>query len=229
MPRMTTSARILPDAPAPRLTPGIMWAAVLASDRRYDGRFFTAVRTTGVCCRPSCTCRKPRRQNVRFYRTLGEALAAGFRPCKRCRPELAGGPAEADRRLAERALAFMRGHLGEPLTLARVAREGALSPSHFARRFAAADGRTPMRALADLRAARAAALIAAGRTTVLEAALEAGFGSAAACVRAVRRLTGRTPSALRRRAGGAKRRTPAAAGPIRRPTPRNRPRRQEIA
>ncbi len=61
-------------------------AAMLASDPAYEGVFYTAVRTTGIFCRPTCSARKPKPENVEFYATADEALAAGFRPCKRCRP-----------------------------------------------------------------------------------------------------------------------------------------------
>ncbi|HKQ56467.1 MAG TPA: Ada metal-binding domain-containing protein, partial [Candidatus Eisenbacteria bacterium] len=83
-----------------------LWAAFVSRDPRWDGRFVTAVRTTGIYCRPTCTCRKPLRRNVRFFRSADAAARAGFRPCKRCRPELAGGASEADRRLASKALAL---------------------------------------------------------------------------------------------------------------------------
>lgn len=63
------------------------WAAVEARDRRADGAFFSAVKTTGVVCRPSCPGR-PLRKNVSFYGTLADALSDGFRVCKRCKPEL---------------------------------------------------------------------------------------------------------------------------------------------
>ena len=62
------------------------WAAVVAHDASQDGRFFYSVRTTGVYCRPGCASRQPRRENVAFYETADAAEAAGFRPCKRCRP-----------------------------------------------------------------------------------------------------------------------------------------------
>lgn len=63
------------------------WAALARRDPAADGRFVYAVRTTGVYCRPSCPARPARRENVRFHATCAEAEAAGFRPCKRCRPE----------------------------------------------------------------------------------------------------------------------------------------------
>ncbi|HZI89826.1 MAG TPA: Ada metal-binding domain-containing protein, partial [Candidatus Polarisedimenticolia bacterium] len=68
------------------ISPQAMWSAFYRGDRRYDGRFVTAVRTTGIFCRPSCTCRKPRRENVLFYPSPAHAARAGYRPCKRCRP-----------------------------------------------------------------------------------------------------------------------------------------------
>ena len=62
------------------------WEAVVAHDATQDGRFFYSVKTTGVYCRPGCASRQPRRENVAFYETSAAAEAAGFRPCKRCRP-----------------------------------------------------------------------------------------------------------------------------------------------
>ncbi len=71
--------------------PDEMYRAVLARDTRYDGIFFTAVRTTGIFCRPSCPAKKPERRNIEFFASARDALAHGFRPCKRCRPlELPG-------------------------------------------------------------------------------------------------------------------------------------------
>lgn len=66
--------------------PDQMWRAFSERDSRYDGVFFTGVRTTGIFCRPTCPARKPLRENVRFFATAAEAASAGFRPCLRCRP-----------------------------------------------------------------------------------------------------------------------------------------------
>ena len=179
-----------PAAPSPNRE--AMWGAFLARDPRWDGRFVAAVRTTGVFCRPSCTCRRPLPRNVRFFRSPGEALCAGFRPCKRCRPELAGGAAEADRKLAARALGLMRREPGERWTVARLARELAMSPSSFARHFRAGAGTTPARALAATRLDRARILLERG-DRVLDVALELGFGSGSALARAWRRRYGAAP------------------------------------
>ena len=73
------------------------WAAVVNRDRRADGRFFFSVTTTGIYCRPGCAARRPRRENVRFYASPEEAERAGYRPCRRCRPN---APSLAERRAA---------------------------------------------------------------------------------------------------------------------------------
>jgi methylphosphotriester-DNA--protein-cysteine methyltransferase len=169
-----------------------MWAAFLARDPRWDGRFFAAVRTTGIYCRPTCTCRKPLRRNVRFFASPEDAARAGFRPCKRCRPELVGGAREADRRLATRALALMERDPCGPWPAERLARELAMSPSSFARHFRAGAGTTPARALAAIRMERAPVLLERG-ARVLDVALELGFGSGSAFARAWRRRFGVAP------------------------------------
>ena len=73
------------------------YRAVASRDARFDGRFVTAVSTTGIYCRPSCPAQTPKRENVRFYPCAAAAVAAGFRACKRCRPEAA--PGSRDRKL----------------------------------------------------------------------------------------------------------------------------------
>ena len=84
------------------------WPAVLARSAEADGSFYYSVRTTGVYCRPSCSARRPRPENVRFHETREDAERAGFRPCKRCRP---GGPAPSAR-LAARGGAARWGATG---------------------------------------------------------------------------------------------------------------------
>ncbi len=71
------------------MTQDEMWLAVSQNDASADGLFFYAVSSTGVFCRPSCKSRRPKRENVRYFKTAEQAMAAGFRPCKRCRSDLA--------------------------------------------------------------------------------------------------------------------------------------------
>lgn len=72
---------------SPYATDDDRWAAIAGRDRDADGAFFCAVRTTGIYCRPDCPSRMPKRRNVAFFDTRAEAEAAGYRPCKRCRPD----------------------------------------------------------------------------------------------------------------------------------------------
>lgn len=174
-----------------------LWAAYAKRDSRFDGRFVAGVRTTRVFCRPTCTCRRPRPDRVEYFPSPQAAERAGYRPCKRCRPDLPGGAAEAERRFAQRALRFMEAHLDEPLTVEQVAAAMGTSTSSFAHRFRAADGRSPMRALADLRIERAKAILAGTDATVAETGFRTGFRSLSAFTRAFQQRTGLSPSIWR--------------------------------
>ena len=107
--------------------------------------------------------------------------------------------------MAQAAVAYMRANLENTVYAKDVAAAVAVSPSHFARRFRAADGRTPMRALADLRAERAEALLRDMKAPVLEVGFTAGFQSPSAFVRAFRRRTGMPPASWRRSLKGGRR------------------------
>ncbi len=87
-----------------------IWQAIEAEDPRFDGWFFCGVKTTGIYCRPSCPARTPKRENVRFFLSAAAAQSAGFRACKRCRPDATPGSPEWDLRadLVGRAMRFDR-------------------------------------------------------------------------------------------------------------------------
>jgi AraC family transcriptional regulator of adaptative response/methylated-DNA-[protein]-cysteine methyltransferase len=107
------------------------WARVAARDRSADGVFFYSVATTGVYCRPSCAARLANPKNVRFHLTTAEAEAAGFRACKRCKPDLAP---QAERNAAIVAAACrVIEEAEEPPSLATLAAEAGLSAFHFHR------------------------------------------------------------------------------------------------
>src|SRR5689334_3934044 len=125
------------------------WKAVLARDERYDGLFVTAVRTTGIYCRPSCPARHPLRGNVRFYGDPAAAEAGGFRACRRCRPREAAPWLENVERVA-RVCRHIEANLEERQSLRALAAVAGLSPHHFLRTFQRATGVTPA-AYADAR------------------------------------------------------------------------------
>jgi AraC family transcriptional regulator of adaptative response/methylated-DNA-[protein]-cysteine methyltransferase len=150
------------------------WQAVIRRDAMRDGRFFYAVVTTGVFCRPSCASRLPRPENVRFFDTAEAAMAAGFRPCKRCRP--VDPPREERERAAiERACAILRSAETIP-SLAELAREVGISRYHFHRLFKKVTGVTPKAYGAARRMDRLRDDLSAG-APVAEAIFGAGFGS----------------------------------------------------
>ena len=127
------------------------WEAVRRRDPGADGQFFYSVATTGVYCRPSCAARLPNRRNVAFHASCAAAERAGFRPCKRCRPN---EPSLAERHAAAVAAACRLIEAAEePPTLEALAAAAGLSPHHFHRLFKAITGVTP-KAYAGARRAR---------------------------------------------------------------------------
>jgi AraC family transcriptional regulator, regulatory protein of adaptative response / methylated-DNA-[protein]-cysteine methyltransferase len=174
------------------------WQAVIDRDRRAEGAFVYSVRSTGVYCRPACGARLARRENVRFHATPAEAEAAGFRPCKRCRPELAGGERAREEAVAKACRMIEAAE--ETPSLAALARASGLSRFHFHRVFKAATGATPMAYAAQLRARRVEGAL--GQTgTVTEAIYEAGFSSSGRFYAEANARLGMTPGAWR--SGGA--------------------------
>lgn len=173
-----------------------MREAVNGRDASYDGRFVYAVITTGVYCRPSCAARPARPENLRFFPGAAAAAAAGFRPCKRCRPDEALPRLEALSEVAR----HIEQNSHERLPLADLAARVGLSPARFQRAFKAAFGVSP-KAYQD--AARVRALKSALKRggDVTSAIHEAGFGSSSRVYGRAARNIGMTPSAYR--AGGA--------------------------
>src|SRR5690606_38923193 len=115
-----------------------MLEAFEARDRSQDGRFVVAVTTTGIYCRPSCPARRPRAENVRFFADEASAAAAGFRPCKRCKPDEAARDEQAVRTAIE-AIRMAEA----PLPLERIAALAGYSPTHFQRVFKRRTGLSP--------------------------------------------------------------------------------------
>lgn len=153
----------------PCIDPGFAWKQVLSRDPAAT--FFYAVTTTGVFCRPSCKSRRPLRANVRFFRTAEEARTAGFRPCKRCRPEtLPQGNA------LEKIRAHIESNLDRPVPLAELGRLVGLSPFTVQRLFKLELGVSPLQYQRALRAGLLRGALKDGET-VTNAIYTAGFGS----------------------------------------------------
>lgn len=171
-----------------------LWAAVLARDRSADGKFLYAVRTTGVYCRPSCAARRPRRENVAFHPTPAAAERAGFRPCKRCRPER---PAAPDRQAATvTALCRLIESSDEAPRLESLARAAGLSLFHTQRLFKAVTGVTPRAYAAAHRARRLKAQLDTP-ATVTDAIHGAGYSSSGRFYDSAHQPLGMTPTKYR--------------------------------
>ena len=162
-----------------RLDPDACHAALRARDARFDGQFFVAVRTTGIYCRPVCRVRTPRPENCHYYPHAAAAEAAGYRPCLRCRPELAPGlaaldmPSQLARAAAQRIEAGELEDGGLPQLAARLG----ISDRHLRRVFQATWGVSPIDYAQTQRLLHAKRLLADTDLPIGEVALAAGFGS----------------------------------------------------
>ena len=175
------------------------WAAVAARDRRADGTFYYSVETTGVYCRPSCPSRRANPKNVRFHRTTAEAERAGFRPCRRCKPDQP--PLEQLHAATVAEICRAIEAADETPSLAALAKRAGLSPYHFHRVFKAVTGVTPRAYAAAHRTERVRRELEKRSKTVTEAIYDAGFNSGGRFYETSDQLLGMTPTDYR--AGGA--------------------------
>jgi len=174
------------------------WAAVVARDAKADGSFFYSVRTTGVYCRPSCASRRARPENIDFHATAEDAERAGFRPCRRCRPD---APARSNQQ-ADLVAALCR-HIESAEQVPRLdelAERAGLSPWHLHRLFKEVTGVTPKAYAAAHRASRVRRELTRS-DTVTEAIYDAGYNSNGRFYEDSDEILGMTPTAWR--SGGA--------------------------
>jgi AraC family transcriptional regulator of adaptative response / DNA-3-methyladenine glycosylase II len=186
------------------------YAAIKSRDRRFDGLFFVGVRTTRIYCRPVCPARTPRRESCRFFLTAAGAEQAGFRPCLRCRPELAPGHAPIDdsKRRAWTAITRIRAEAarGNRSTLRRVAAQLGCGERQLRRLVRSELGVTPVELLQTSRLLTAKQLLTETRLPVTTIAYAAGSRASAASMRCSRpaiacrrRVFAATPTASARR------------------------------
>jgi len=179
------------------------YRALRAHDARFDGRFFVGVGTTRIYCRPVCTVRAPRRENCRFFPSAAAAESQGFRPCLRCRPELAPGYAaiDANRRLARAAAGLIEdGSLGEA-RLPELAGTLGVTDRHLRRVFQEEFGVAPIEYAQTQRLLLAKRLLTDTALPVTEVAMASGFSSLRRFNDLFRKRYRMTPGALRRTAG----------------------------
>lgn len=173
-----------------------IYASVVRREPTYDGVYYTAVLTTRIVCRPSCRARTPKAGNVVFYESLPEAVRAGFRPCKRCRPE-EGGVLRPDAVLAAQADDIMKARLEEKLTLPKLAEQLKVSPFHLQRTYTRVTGQSPAVKLDQLRTSKACELLANTDLPVAEIGRTVGFQGASHFAAWFARKNGQPPTEYR--------------------------------
>jgi AraC family transcriptional regulator of adaptative response/methylated-DNA-[protein]-cysteine methyltransferase len=169
-------------------------------DRRYDGRFFTGVRTTRIYCRPVCPVKPARARNVTFYPTAAAAEAAGFRPCLRCRPETAPfSPAWlGSRATVHRAVRMIRAGALDGDGIEALADRLGIGARHLDRLFGKHIGASPLQVARTTRLQKAKRLLDATNLPMEEVAARAGFASLRRFNAVFAEVYKRTPTQLRR-------------------------------
>ncbi|MBY8885791.1 helix-turn-helix domain-containing protein [Streptomyces sp. PTM05] len=191
------------------------YQAVRSRDARFDGVFFTAVRTTGIYCRPSCPAVTPKRHNVSFYPTAAAAQSAGYRACRRCRPDAVPGSPEWDVRadLVGRAMRLIRDGVVDRDGVAGLAERLGYSERQVHRQLTAEVGAGPVALARAQRAQTARVLLQTTALPITQVAFAAGFASVRQFNDSIREIYDRTPTELRAAAPAPRPgRTPAGAG-----------------
>lgn len=191
----------------PPLDPDQCYVAVQSRDQRFDGWFVTAVRTTGIYCRPSCPAITPKRTNVEFHPTAAAAQQRGFRACKRCRPDASPGSPEWNVRqdVVARAMRLIADGVVEREGVGGVARRLGYSERHLNRVFTDELGAGPLAVARAQRAHTARLLVETTALPFTDVAFAAGFGSVRQFNDTIRDVFATSPTELR-----AARRLPSA-------------------
>ncbi|WP_171162316.1 AlkA N-terminal domain-containing protein [Streptomyces sp. I05A-00742] len=193
----------------------LRYQAVSSRDARFDGEFFFAVSTTGIYCRPSCPAVTPKRVNVRFYPSAAAAQGAGFRACRRCRPDAAPGSAEWNVRadLVGRAMRLIGDGVVDREGVAGLAARLGYSERQVHRQLTEELGAGPVALARAQRAHTARVLLQTTDLPVTETAFAAGFASVRQFNDTIREIYAQTPSALRAQAGTGAGKRPRGAAP----------------
>jgi len=185
------------------------WRATLTRDRRADGDFVIAVRSTHIYCRPSCPARRPFRRNVTFFHTREEAEKQGYRPCLRCRPnEIAASSA-----LVANAAKYLAQSTEDALRLSQIANELKTNAATLRRAFRQVTGLTPRELAEALRVKRFKGLLRTGRR-ITDALYETGYGSSSRVYERSNAQLGMTPATYQKGGNGMKLEYTIAKSPL---------------
>ncbi|WP_082110925.1 bifunctional transcriptional activator/DNA repair enzyme AdaA [Paenibacillus algorifonticola] len=170
------------------------WQAIIGNDPSCDGQFYYAVKTTGIFCRPSCKSRPPNRENIGFFLTVEQALAAQFRPCKRCKPT---GQRLPDEEWIAMVSEYIERNYKEKLTLSTLAAICHGTPYHLHRTFKKVTGKTPVDYIQQLRIEKAKAILLSSPTPIAEVGECVGLSNTPYFITLFKQKTGHTPEGYR--------------------------------
>lgn len=171
------------------------WIAVKQNDESCDGIFFYAVKSTGIFCRPSCKSRLPKRDNVEFFNKSDEACAAGYRPCKRCRPDLL--EYKPVQEVAEKTKRLIDNLFAAKQELDHEIKELGVTQHRIIKIFKEQYGVTPSVYMNELRIHEAKSRLTATNEKIIDIAYSVGFNSLSAFYRLFRKMTGVSPANYR--------------------------------
>ncbi|TMV44216.1 methylphosphotriester-DNA--protein-cysteine methyltransferase family protein [Paenibacillus mesophilus] len=171
------------------------WQAIIGNDASYDDRFFYAVKSTGIFCRPSCKSKAPNKENVRIFANAEQALAEHFRPCKRCKPN---GLRLPDDDWVTQITSYIDSNYSETLTLETLADMCHGSPYHLHRTFKRVKGITPVEYIQRTRMAKAKELLSRSDQAVADIGLNVGMPNTSYFITLFKKMTGHTPAEFRR-------------------------------
>lgn len=175
------------------------WEAITHNDERFDEIFIYAVKSTGIFCRPSCKSRDPKKENVHIFNDATEAIADGFRPCKRCKP---GGLRLPDEEWVIQIGEYIAEHFREPLTLEILADMCHGSPYHLQRTFKRIIGLTPVEYIQKVRITKAMYELTVTDKSVSEIGQSVGLSNLSYFITLFKMKTGQTPKQYRKTSNG---------------------------
>lgn len=178
-----------------RIPTDLEWQAIATNDPKANKEFIYAVNTTKVCCRPSCRSKLPNRENVRIYNSIALALEAGYRPCKRCKPN---GQKLPDKEWTDQMNDYIDRHYTEHITLQLLAEEFHGSQYHLQRVYKNAQGFTPTEYLQKVRIEHAKTLLKESYDSVEDVGHQVGLHNTSYFITLFKKLVGTTPKQFKK-------------------------------
>lgn len=180
-----------------QMEPEKLWDAVISCHAEYDGIFYYGVKTTGIFCRPSCKSKTPKRENVEFFGSVQEAMEKGYRPCKRCRPDLREVVYDPNEKRVQEIRELLEKEYHNMWTLDRLAKRVGMSPCYLQRMFKKYTGVSPKQYLNQIRVEEAKRLLLSSGHSNTEICFAVGFPGLTPFYQVFRQITGLSPRAYR--------------------------------